>query len=109
MSPICALLLTTCTPHDTKVPSCARSIHAAGRVVDVVSDRFFGQAYWSRAVRNRIRLPDPHDGAAYVDEINPLAPVYGWNVLLPLNDYTRHAAVGHLYVDLEEELKTIFR
>jgi predicted ATP-grasp superfamily ATP-dependent carboligase len=93
LDPVRALLLTTCTPDDTKVPACARSIHAAGGVVDVAGDRFFGQAYWSRAIRNRIRLPHPRAGAAYVDEINRLAPSYGWNVLLPLNDYTMHAVV----------------
>lgn len=61
--------------------------------MDVASDRFFGQAYWSRAVRNRVRLPHPRAGAAYVEEINRLAPAYGWNLLLPLNDYTMHAVV----------------
>lgn len=95
MSPVRALLLTNCTPDDNKVVACARSIHASGGVADVASNRFLGQAYWSRSVRKRIRLPHPQSGRAYIEAINRLARLQDWNVLLPLNDYTMHAAVTH--------------
>lgn len=104
VSPVRALLLTTCTPDDNKVVACARSIHASGGVVDVASDRFLGQAYWSRSVRKRVRLPHPQSGRAYIDAINRLAHIRDWNVLLPLNDYTMHAAVTHRAV-LDPSLK----
>lgn len=73
-----------------------RSLRRAGLVPDVAGDRFWGQAYWSRAVGRRIRLPHPEQGGAeYVERINQLASTYGWRVLLPLNDYTMEAVVRH--------------
>jgi len=91
-----ALLLTTATPDDTKALACARCIRAAGGQVDVAGDAFWGQAYWSRAVRRRVRLPHPKlSGEAYVAEIGRLARRHDWNVALPLNDYTMGALVRH--------------
>ncbi len=96
MEPIRALLLTTCTPDDTKVVTCVRSLRRAGVTPDVAGDHFWGQAYWSRAAGRRIRLPHPKlGGAEYIERINQLAPAHGWRVLLPLNDYTMDAVIRH--------------
>jgi predicted ATP-grasp superfamily ATP-dependent carboligase len=81
-------------PDDNKAVACARSIHASMGLVGIASDRFLGQAYWSRALRRRIRLPHPKlNGAAYVEEASRRAAEHGWNVVVPLNDYTAHALV----------------
>ncbi len=83
------LLATTATPDDRKTVACARSLAGAGASVTVGGDEFWGQAFYTRSVRRRIRYPHPCQGIPpFIDAINDHSKRQGFDVVLPMNDYT---------------------
>jgi predicted ATP-grasp superfamily ATP-dependent carboligase len=86
------LLATTVVPDDRKTLACARALAKEGIWVAVGGDGFFGQAYWSRAVRKRVRYPHPAvDAGGFYAELRRHAEENAIDVVLPMNDYTTQA------------------
>lgn len=90
------LLSTTATPDDRKTLCCARALARAGAWVAVGSDRFWGQAYYSRFVRRRVRYPHPRLGVSeFIAALDRHIESEGCDVVLPMNDYTTWALTHH--------------
>jgi predicted ATP-grasp superfamily ATP-dependent carboligase len=91
------LLATTATPDDRKTVSCVRALARAGAWVAVGSDRFWGQACYSRFVRRRLRYPHPRHGAPpFIAALNKHVERDRYDVILPMNDYTTLALTRNL-------------
>ena len=83
------LLATTCTPDDRKPVCFCRTLARAGATVGIAGDRYAGQAFYSRHLSRRHRCPHPaHDIDEFVTTLSQHIEHYGYDVLLPLNDYT---------------------
>ena len=95
-TPLRVLLATTATPDDRKTVCCARSLGRAGAWVAVGADRFWGQAYYSRHVRRRVRYPHPRLGVpAFVEALDRHVHATGCRAVLAMNDYTQLALAAH--------------
>ncbi|MBZ5609592.1 MAG: ATP-grasp domain-containing protein [Acidobacteriia bacterium] len=81
------LLATTCVPDDRKTLAAVRAL-AGVAAVTVGSDRFLGEAYYSRFGDGRVRYPHPAKGvAAFVETLASQLRRLPHDVLLPMGDY----------------------
>jgi predicted ATP-grasp superfamily ATP-dependent carboligase len=90
------LLATTASPDDRKTLACARSLARAGAWVAVGGDAFWGEAFYSRCVRRRVRYPHPRLGVSpFIDALKHHIERDRYDVMLPMNDYMTLAVAQH--------------
>jgi predicted ATP-grasp superfamily ATP-dependent carboligase len=82
------LLTTTCVPDDRKTLAAVRALAGNGAAVTIGSDRFAGQAYYSRFSGGRLKYPHPAKGLApFLDTLVEQLGRNPHDVLLPMSDY----------------------
>jgi predicted ATP-grasp superfamily ATP-dependent carboligase len=91
-----SVLVATCsTADDRKTLAAVHALGRAGHVVAVGGDRFLGAPFRSRYCARRVRYPDPARGfAAFSEGLLDAVRQGGFDVLLPLDDYSTFAAAG---------------
>ena len=83
------LLITTCTPDDRKPVSFSRALARSGARIGIGSDRFWGEAGYSRYIRHRHRIRHPTESLDdFISDLNRHIESCRYDVVLPLNDYT---------------------